>query len=202
MNSDLPPKKVPASERHHPRIRNRRWHYLQQHSSTYFSGSGLAEADPLLYDRLVRQFQSLSERQIVQDKRGWAARMYEDLVRAERRLERVERLRAEELQRANSADHHVAAERVGDDDEEELDFFSGEELNKTTAERQWQRLMTIRFLNGHDTDIDYNNIDYSETWDDYNQITRDCQDQYFDSEQPSWIVDETELTGQTGIQDY
>ncbi|KAK9383677.1 coiled-coil domain-containing protein-domain-containing protein [Kockiozyma suomiensis] len=211
-NSQLPSKSVPADIRKHKTINNRRLHYLQKNSPDYFYTSGLSEASPLLYDRLIRQFQTPSEREIESDKRGWAGRMYEDLMRAERRLERLEKERSEELRQletGQSAEFHTSPiiDEVGN-----TSIF--DEVNsKEEGIQQWEKLMTLRFLNGQDTDIDYDSIDFSEEWDDFAQLNRDKEDDYFDSEEPTWCGDDSDdenttissesiLKGQTGVQDF
>lgn len=70
---------------------------------------------------------------------------------------------------------------------------------KEEAEQVWRETMTLRFLEGRDDDVDYNDIDNNEEYDDYQQIERDAQDAYFDAESPS-VEDMT--SGDTGVQDF
>ncbi|KAK9366875.1 coiled-coil domain-containing protein-domain-containing protein [Lipomyces kononenkoae] len=198
----LPPKSQPPQIRNHVTIKNRRLHYLHLHTPSYFQQSGLAEADPLLHDRLIRRFQTANERQAVYQTRGWAGRMYEDLMRAERRLEIENAKRTEESLRQDMGESVIAAA-------EDNDVRSREE-----GERQWQYLMTLRFLEGLDTDFDYDEVDFDEEWDDLAQLARDREDEYFDAEEPTWYEGDNQgdrmddrssghiLKGQTGIQDF
>ncbi|KAK9372616.1 coiled-coil domain-containing protein-domain-containing protein [Lipomyces chichibuensis] len=198
----LPPKSQPPQVRHHVTIKNRRLHYLHRHTPSYFHRSGLAEANPLLHDRLIRQFQTVEERQTEGETQGWAGRMYEDLMRAERRLEMESVKRAEESRRQDQGES--AVEEV-----EEEGVESREE-----GERQWQYLMTLRFLEGLDTDFNYDDVDFDEQWDDLAQLARDREDEYFDDEEPTWYEADGNghsmheqssghvLKGQTGIQDF
>ncbi|KAK9482769.1 coiled-coil domain-containing protein-domain-containing protein [Lipomyces starkeyi] len=198
----LPPKTRPPQVRNHVTIKNRRLHYLHRNTPSYFQRSGLAEADPLLHDRLIRRFQTTEERQAESNTQGWAGRMYEDLMRAERRLEIENVKRAEETRGQDPGES--AAEEV-----EDADVESREE-----GERQWQYLMTLRFLEGLDTDFNYDDVDFDEQWDDMAQLARDREDEYFDAEEPTWYEDDGNghsmhekssghvLKGQTGIQDF
>ncbi|KAK9235260.1 coiled-coil domain-containing protein-domain-containing protein [Lipomyces kononenkoae] len=198
----LPPKSQPPQVRNHVTIKNRRLHYLHRHTPSYFQQSGLAESDPLLHDRLIRQFQTADERQAASQTRGWAARMYEDLMRAERRLEMENVKRAGETLRQDLGESALA-------ELEDNDITSREE-----GERQWQYLMTLRFLEGQDTDFDYDEVDFDEQWDDLAQLARDREDEYFDAEEPKWYEDDDRgdsmdyksnghtLKGQTGVQDF
>ncbi|KAK9465469.1 coiled-coil domain-containing protein-domain-containing protein [Lipomyces arxii] len=206
--SNLPPKSFPPPERHHLTIKNRRLHYLQKNTPSYFDNSGHAEADPLLYDRLIRRFQHSDERQSESDKRGWAARMYEDLMRAEQRLEKEEDRLAEEARRRE------AGEDVDPEEVRTQVDCTDEPTTREGGEDQWRYILTIRFLEGLDVDFDYDEVDYNEQWDDLDQIGRDFEDKYFDEEDPHWANGDNfeddnvaadrgkALEGQTGIQDF
>ncbi|KAK9479545.1 coiled-coil domain-containing protein-domain-containing protein [Lipomyces japonicus] len=203
----LPNKAIPADERHHKVITNRRLHYLEQHTPVYFDNRALAEADPLLYDRLVRQFQTPAERQAEAGQTGWVGRMYEDLMRAEKRLEEEQHRKAVQARKLYGVEEESDDEAVTD--KGNMAIFEDEVIDREQGEKQWRHLMTIRFLSGLDTDFDYDVVDFSEEWDDLKQISRDAEDAYFDEEEPRWIdqvekdhEQEHELKGETGIQDF
>ncbi|KAK9448507.1 coiled-coil domain-containing protein-domain-containing protein [Limtongia smithiae] len=189
----LPPRTLPAHARHHPVIANRRLRYLSVQSPAYYTQHALAEALPLAYDALVRRFLTPAERQESAVREGWAARIFEDLSRAEARLRRVET---------------QASER--EDDEETRDAYSYDDqtiltLDSPPSSREegellWQQLTRLRFLEGRDTDADYDAVDFNADWDDLEQLSRDMQDDYFDAEEPS--IDIVELHGETGVQDF
>ncbi|EGP88956.1 uncharacterized protein MYCGRDRAFT_18631, partial [Zymoseptoria tritici IPO323] len=67
------------------RIKNRRKRYLDLHPE-YFESSDLELADPLLYDRLVRQFKSLEEREKEGREKGFTKVMENDMVRSEAKV--------------------------------------------------------------------------------------------------------------------
>lgn len=77
--------------------------------------------------------------------------------------------------------------------------------NKDEGERLWRWEMGLRFMRGTDPDFDYTIVDDNEEYDDYS----DKVDQYFEDEEPKWVVDNTigedasrNLQGETGIQDF
>lgn len=76
--------------------------------------------------------------------------------------------------------------------------------SKEEGQKQWRRLMELRFLSGQDADFDYREIDDNEAWDDKTQEERDFEDAYFDKEEERWVLEESveQLSGETGIQDF
>ncbi|KAK9471139.1 coiled-coil domain-containing protein-domain-containing protein [Dipodascopsis tothii] len=160
-------------------VRNRRLTYLMRRHDEYFT-SNLSDANPGLYDKLVRQHMSAREREAEIQTKGWSGKIWEDLQRAEERLQQ-----AHEPRPPSETDEEV--------------FYDGDELSKSAARELWERIMGQRFLAGHDTDFDYAAVDDSSEWDDMDQIGRDAQDSYFDDEPADAGA---ALVGQTGIQDY
>ncbi|KAF2482752.1 coiled-coil domain-containing protein-domain-containing protein, partial [Neohortaea acidophila] len=71
------------------RIKNRRQRYLDLHPE-YFKESSLELADPLLYDRLIRRFQTAAERESEGRLRGYSGILEANLVRSEAKLEALD----------------------------------------------------------------------------------------------------------------
>src|SRR6201994_2017952 len=69
---------------HRVRVKNRRKRYLD-HNPSYFNPS-LELADPLLYDRLVRRFQTPAEREAEGRKKGYSGVLEADLYRSEAKV--------------------------------------------------------------------------------------------------------------------
>ncbi|KAH0604728.1 uncharacterized protein H6S33_006396 [Morchella sextelata] len=162
-------------------VRNRRLQYLAKNSPTYFSSPDLELADPLLYDRLIRQHQSPAEREAEGRKKGWSGILHADLSRSEAK---IDALRDSDATTLETRAENSVGETV---------------TSKEEAEQVWRETMTLRFLEGRDEDADYESIDNSEEYDDYRQIERDAQDAYFDAESPS---EEGAGAGDTGVQDF
>ncbi|KAG0637338.1 coiled-coil domain-containing protein-domain-containing protein [Tuber brumale] len=164
-------------------IRNRRQslNYISKNSSAYFSSPDLELADPLLYDRLIRHYQTPSEREAEGRSKGWSGILEADITRSEAKVEALRENPQETL-------------------ESRAETNQGQTVSsKEEAEQVWRETMTLRFLEGRDEEVDYAAIDGNEEYDDYRQIERDAQDAYFDAESPSV---EGSTTGDTGIQDF
>lgn len=76
--------------------------------------------------------------------------------------------------------------------------------NKEEGEKLWRWEMGLRFMRGEDRDFDYKTVDENDEYDDLTE----AQDQYFDDEEPEWVVQvddddiQSRLQGETGIQDF
>src|ERR1700760_3686559 len=70
---------------HRVRVKNRRKRYLDQNPD-YFNSS-LELADPLLYDRLIRRFQTAAEREDEGRRKGFSGVLHADLIRSEAKLD-------------------------------------------------------------------------------------------------------------------
>ncbi|KZF22978.1 hypothetical protein L228DRAFT_140759 [Xylona heveae TC161] len=190
-----------AERTHHIRVKNRRKHYLDEHPE-YFSAS-LELADPLLYDRLVRRFQTPAEREAEGRAKGYSGILEADLHRSEAKIEAL----------AHPSSSHVTYKRgpQGEIYPEEKDEIP---LTKEEGRQRWEEEMMFRFLRGEDGDFDYALVDDNDEWDDRKLEEREAQDRYFDDEEPSWMLDDgisysgdaaaekTVIKGETGVQDF
>ncbi|KAL4799686.1 coiled-coil domain-containing protein-domain-containing protein [Aspergillus venezuelensis] len=181
-------------------IKNRRKRYLDLHPE-YFSAD-LELADPLLYDRLIRRFQTPAEREAEGRAKGFSGVLQADLLRSEAKFDAL-----------NHPDPHAlftyARGENGEILAEERDEVPA---SKEEGEKAWRWEMTMRFLRGEDGDFDYTTIDGDEGLDE----SADEMERWFDSEEPEWVVDrdgdgegqarggdvKSRLTGETGIQDF
>ncbi|RAH72092.1 uncharacterized protein BO66DRAFT_318242 [Aspergillus aculeatinus CBS 121060] len=176
-------------------IKNRRKRYLDMHPE-YFSAD-LELADPLLYDRLIRRFQTPAEREAEGRAKGFSGVLQADLCRSEAKFEAL-----------NHPDPHAMFSYTRGPNGEILAEDRDEiPPSKEEGEKLWQWEMTMRFLRGEDTDFDYTTVDHNDEYDDWNE----AQEQYFDDEEPEWIVEgegedsgdiRSRLQGETGIQDF
>ncbi|KAF2843233.1 hypothetical protein M501DRAFT_925616 [Patellaria atrata CBS 101060] len=179
------------------RAKNRRKRYLDTHPE-YFE-TALELADPLLYDRLIRRFQTPAEREAERRSKGFSGILEADLLRSEARLDasKEKSSTACKVRRkpsiANTIDEHP------------------EDAPKTKEEgkERWLYEMTMRFIRGDDDDFDYKGVDESEEFDDRDEEIREEEERYFEQEEPEWVLEEpgtsgekSKLTGETGIQDF
>jgi hypothetical protein len=175
--------------------KNRRKRYLEVHPE-YFTDPSLELADPLLYDRLIRRFQTASEREAEGRKKGFSGQMATDLWRAEAKKDALSQ------PDPNSLFTYTRGPQ-GEIIEEDKDDVP---MNKEEGKAWWIDEMTQRFLRGGDDDFDYAKlVDSNPKYDDPEQ-ERDLQDAYFESMESDFDSDgegkEKVLTGETGIQDY
>ncbi|KAL2868546.1 uncharacterized protein BJX67DRAFT_379925 [Aspergillus lucknowensis] len=176
--------------------KNRRKRYLDLHPE-YFSAD-LELADPLLYDRLIRRFQTPAEREAEGRAKGFSGVLQADLLRSEAKIDAL----------SHPDPHAMFSYARGPNGEilaEDRDEIPG---SKEEGETAWRWEMTMRFLRGEDEDFDYAAVDGNEEYDDLSEV----QEQYFDDEEPEWLVEGAEggeggdvrarLQGETGIQDF
>ncbi|KAF2787425.1 hypothetical protein K505DRAFT_329695 [Melanomma pulvis-pyrius CBS 109.77] len=174
--------------------KNRRKRYLEIHPD-YFSDSSLELADPLLYDRLIRRFQTAAEREAEGRRKGFSGQMSTDLWRAEAKKEALNQPNPYSLFVYNRGPNGEILEEDKDD----------VPMNKEEGKAWWVDEMTQRFLRGDDDDFDYKMVDGNHKYDDPEE-ERDIQERWFESMDSDFDSDgegkEKILTGETGIQDY
>ncbi|KAF5023654.1 hypothetical protein F66182_4274 [Fusarium sp. NRRL 66182] len=170
---------------------NRRREYLVRHPS-YFENLEHELADPVLYERLVKRFQTASEREAEGKAKGYGRTLEADLQRGESKLSRLK-----------------------DEDGDGVESSSGDlehPWEKPAADKAhglllWHAFLEERFVHGLDEDFDYRPVDADEDLD--TMLRRDAQDAWFDDEEPSWVDDDEEdavqratRQGETGVQDF
>jgi hypothetical protein len=174
--------------------KNRRKRYLEVHPE-YFSDASLELADPLLYDRLIRRFQTASEREAEGQQKGFSGQMVTDLWRAEAKKDALAQPDPNSL-------FTYSRGPQGQIVEEEKDDIP---MTKEEGRAWWVDEMTQRFLRGGDDDFEYAKVDGNHNYDPL-ELERDLQDAYFESMESDFDSDgegkEKVLTGETGIQDY
>ncbi|KAL2269365.1 hypothetical protein VTJ83DRAFT_1549 [Remersonia thermophila] len=130
-----PRPRPPRSPEHAARIRvqNRRRAYLEKNPG-YFESSEHELADPLLYDSLIRRFQTPAEREAEGRAKGYARVLEGSLLRGE---ERLARLREQQEQRQQQRrGYNDDDDDDDDDDEEEEEEEEEEEKEKKDNERR------------------------------------------------------------------
>lgn len=176
------------------KAKNRRKRYLDVHPE-YFDDSSLELADPLLYDRLIRRFQTAAEREAEGQRKGFSGQMATDLWRVEAKKEALSHPSPSSLFTYTRGPQGEIREA----DKDEVP------MSKEEGKIWWRDEMTQRFLRGDDDDFDYAKVDGSDKYNDPEE-ERDIQDAYFDSMESDFDTDgegkEKVLTGETGIQDY
>jgi len=141
--------------------KNRRMRWLAKNPE-YFSGD-LELADPLLYDRLVRRFQSASERETEGRRKGYSGILEADILRSEAKIDALQH-----------ADPNVAMTyKRGHDGQIVAEDKDEVPQSKEEGLEMWRKQMEWRFLKGGDTDFDYPDVDNNEAYDDHAVEDRD-----------------------------
>ncbi|KAF2251830.1 hypothetical protein BU26DRAFT_245391 [Trematosphaeria pertusa] len=176
------------------KAKNRRKRYLEVHPE-YFDDDSLELVDPVLYDRLIRRFQTAAEREAEQLRRGFSGQAAAHLWRAEAKKDALRHPIPHSLFFCTRGPNGEILEEDKDE----------EPMSKEEARAWWIDEMTQRFLRGEDFDFDYKTVDESEEYNDPEE-ERDREDAYFDSMESDYDLDddgkERVLTGETGIQDF
>ncbi|KAG8525746.1 uncharacterized protein KY384_000506 [Bacidia gigantensis] len=148
---------------------------------------------PLAYDRLIRRFQTASEREADGRKKGYSGILEADLQRSEAKVEALR----------NPDD--AAQMRYRRDEKGEI---IGEEkgevpLTREEGRQRWSQELELRFLRGADTDFEYGSVDKNEEYDDRQTAEREVQEAWFDEEEPKWVAQGVDKVAcETGIQDF
>ncbi|VUC35266.1 unnamed protein product [Clonostachys rosea] len=190
------------------RAQNRRREYLQQHPS-YYNNIEHELADPVIYERLVKRFQSAEERSKDVKAKGYGRTLEASLIRGETTLAG---LRAEEQGNGTSdpgSAHGHTIKNGSDSMPSGLDAWDDDARDKQEGLELWRAFLEDRFVHGRDDEFDYSLVDDDDGYDALE--IQDAEDRWFDKEEPSWAdddVDETKAlhggvrTGDTGIQDF
>lgn len=150
----------------------------------------------MLYERLVKRYQSAEERQAEGKKKGYGRTLEADLVRGETKISNI-RPGAEADAISSSSPMSVARQRLKGGEPWDQDVS-----DKNQGLELWKEYLCDRFIRGDDEEFDYTRVDSNE---DLDVLARaDAEDEWFDQEEPSWHEEQGEasLQGETGVQDY
>lgn len=165
----------------------------------------MALTDPLLYDALIRKFQTPAEREAEGKRKGYSRVLEGDLVRGEARLADLARKSDE----PSSLEASPSASSANTASIATVDLELSAIKSKEEATVRWTEFLVERFVRGGDEDFDYDVVDFDDSYDVMER--RDAQDAWFEEEDPDWVSEpeDAELgnqrqkrTGETGIQDF
>ncbi|KAL5866857.1 hypothetical protein ACKVWC_010748 [Pyricularia oryzae] len=192
------------------RLRNRRRAYLARHPS-YLSSPDHELADPLLYDSLVRRFQTPAEREADGRARGYGRVLETSLLRGEAKLERLAASYVDgpapppgligsgsggsataTAEASAAAPTNGAAAGAENGRGRETNFAMTQDLipdpkDAEAGREQWFEFLRDRFVSGGDEEFDYSTVDENEDYDDIER--QDAEDAWFDNEVPQWDDD-------------
>ncbi|KAI0204316.1 coiled-coil domain-containing protein-domain-containing protein [Astrocystis sublimbata] len=205
------------------RVRNRRREWLSRHPS-YFDSLEHELADPILYDALIRRFQSAEEREKEGRTKGFGRVLEVDLLRGEARMSSLadEAPHAGEGRGLRSSDGNTSTPTAEPTDSpaphahapdakppniemswEEMAALEARDLDKRNAPQtaddgrlRWNEFLRLRFVAGKDDDFSYQTVDED---DEYDAIERrEQEDAWFENEEPGWIGESSEDDGAGG----
>lgn len=183
-------------------IKNRRYKFLQQleEKGEYFTKENMKLRNPALYYHYVGKY-TKEEQAPYQDSDTLLERLLHDsdlckaqaVMDEERAKEKIHIVNEDESE--NISEHESESEEEGliagvDDKKEkeiedvEMEEEEGEidEERKDEYYKEFEAIMKRRFLDGLDKDFDYKTVDYNQELDDFQQISRDAEEKYFDSD--------------------
>ena len=153
--------------------------------------------DPILYERLVKRFQTVTERAAEGKAKGYGRTLEADLLRGEAKLDDLARENGDKQSARGSSKIDIG-----------LEEWEHQATDKEQGLQLWHAFLEDRFVTGQDEDFDYAPVDQNE---DFDSLIRDeAEEAWFEDEEPSWIPDEeTEVAekeprrqGETGVQDF
>jgi hypothetical protein len=149
--------------------------------------------DPLGYDRLVRRFQSASEREAEGKRKGYAGVLEADMFRAEaRKAEVLSPTARDKIHYARQPDGTIVGEEIREPVQ-----------SREEGEERWRAVIEEQFVAGKDEDFEYGEVDSNEEYDDWVVREREAEEGWFAEESPKWEVgEEGVVEGETGVQDF
>ncbi len=178
------------------KIRNRRYEYLKQElaETTYFSEEEMRQRNPLLFDYYIGQFLTEDEKHKMEGNNS-------DMTLSSMILKKMEldkRSQLLKLQKTEEQNQFEELDSSSDENEEHetsesqlaaMELSTDPKLANTEKfmlRREFLTAMQTNFLEGKDKDFDYSKIDFDERYDSLDMKEKDDQDDYFDTEEPSW----------------
>lgn len=149
----------------------------------------------MLYDRLIRRFQTPQEREAQGRAKGFSGVLQADLLRSEAKVDAL----------AHPDPNAMLSYTRGPSGEILAEDRDDIPASKEDGEKLWQWEMGLRFMRGDDSDFDYKSVDEDDQYDDLSEQ----QERYFDDEEPEWMGNDSHgedtqanLQGETGVQDF
>ncbi|KAH6607099.1 hypothetical protein Trco_003412 [Trichoderma cornu-damae] len=180
-------------------VRNRRHDYLQKNPS-YFDNLDHELADPILFERLIKRFQTPAERETEGMAKGYGRTLEADLIRGETKLSSVSRPSEDAGFNSSRAQSNATAPGDGGAG---TDPWDTEAKNKEHGVQLWRAYLEARFVEGLDEDFEYQTVDDNCAYD--TMARQDAEDAWFDEEEPSWADGDSQFPvrlGETGVQDF
>ncbi|TAQ84515.1 hypothetical protein B7494_g7150 [Chlorociboria aeruginascens] len=170
------------------RTKNRRQMYLDRHP-LYFTSPDLELADPLLYDRCIRRFQSAAEREADGRSKGYSGVLEADLYRSEAKLDALKGRNGSGDQAGSSSKSSLPFVSYVRGEDGEVLPEDPDEIPRSKEEgyERWKFEMTMKFLRGEDREFNYREIDESNELDEIEN--QEEEEKWFEDEEPEWVIE-------------
>ncbi|KAI7296488.1 hypothetical protein KC315_g18733, partial [Hortaea werneckii] len=202
LMSSITPRESSQARADRIRIKNRRRKYLELHPE-YFHGTNLEHADPLAYDRLIRQFQTSAEREQEGRERGYTGKMEADLLRSEAKLEALRHQHSQQrgpgnpgteqnhggssrnIRNRTGISPEMVYHRAPDGSIIAVEADAEERAqSREEGVQRWREMMSQRFLRGEDEEFDYVGlVDGEEGYDDLDEERRQGLEDWLEREE-------------------
>lgn len=199
-------------DHHNIIVRNRRYAALVKliKDKKYFSESEMKSRDPLLFEQLIGQYQSVDAKRANRRPDPKTDTLVDVLLQGidydfNREIENRQRAEEEDMLQNDEDSQQTAEIKPSDSDDspdsnhQQWGNFDNPEPSTSTAPKAKKRpvklitagerdllseeflgVMYSNFLSGKDSDFDYTTVDQNEEYDDIVEINQDCEDKYFE----------------------
>lgn len=185
-------------------ISNRRYKAIEDLTMTtsYFSEDEMRERCPLLYEQYIGRFMTEEEKESMERCKHKGELSLSAHVSNKMDNDAIYHKLCQELKTERNED----SETVFGEDVSVLTLSNeteAAEKDKLMLRKEFLRLMHLRFINGED-EYNYSHVDNNEEYDVSEVYRQDCEDSYFDSEEPSRMEqhDTTNYYNNDSIDDY
>uniref|UniRef100_A0A674BES9 Coiled-coil domain containing 97 n=1 Tax=Salmo trutta TaxID=8032 RepID=A0A674BES9_SALTR len=170
-----------AGRSNRTRVRNQRYAALRelQREGQYFSEDQMRSREPLLYEQYIGQY--LTEEQLLhcsleamQGGRGGLAHLLLNSYQ--------ERLIQSRLQEEQDREEEALEEEEGEEEGLGAEGYEPTPQEKALLRDEFITLMYQRFLDGHDKDFNYSEVDGNPDYDNLDIVNRDAEEKYFDED--------------------
>lgn len=172
------------------RVRNRRYKAIEHltETSDYFTEETMRERNPLLYEHYIGQYLSVEEKERMRKCQPGEVSLLAHV------LQKYDQDLLEDRLKRQQYEENIVEEDDDSLEEEQEERSKGMilsddpsqvQVEKHMLRKEFLRAMHLSFLNGEDNGFDYSTVDDNMEYDDLDIVTRDQEEQYFDSEEPT-----------------
>ena len=190
------------------KVKNRRYEALQRliKRGEYFDDESMKSREPLLYEQMIGKYEDTKNHTSAAITSESGLHLTDFLmkhlenVNHEDRLKRLKCIENEQTEETDEDTDDDEPEREEEEEEKEEDeeLIAGREQMRD----EFITIMHRKFLNGEDSNVDYNSIDYNDDYDNIEIESRDLEEKYFDDDDDDSIKIDNETSKNWNDFDY